>query len=65
VIVMNKENLEFIAKINCDLGKNILSIGVASYFFKDMPLFFRIGFGILGLALILISIFLYVRKGEK
>lgn len=62
---INKDTQEFVAKIYCDLGKNIVSIGVASYFFKDMPLFFRIGFAILGVAFIVISVRLYAKKGEK
>ena len=65
VINFNEQTQEFIAKIYCDLGKNIVSIGVASYFFKGMPLFFRISFGILGVAFILTSIYTYARKGGQ
>ena len=59
----NKETDEFIAKIYCDLGKAIISIGFASYFFKDLPLIFRFLFGILGVALILLSVFTFNKKG--
>ena len=60
-----KEIDEFVAKIYCDLGKNITSIGVASYFFKDMPLPFRAGFAILGIGLIFYSIELFKRGDKK
>ncbi len=62
---LNEATDEFIARIYCDLGKNVLSIGVASFFFKDMPLPFRIGFGILGLLLIIGSIYVYRNKGAR
>jgi len=55
---------EFVAEIYCDLGKNITSIGFASYFFKDLPLPLRIIFGILGVALIIYSVQFY-KKGGK
>ena len=61
----NEETWEFTAKTVGDLGKNIISIGFASYFFKDLPLPFRAGFGILGISLILWSIYLMSQKGGK
>ena len=68
MIILHKEAEEFLAKIYCDLGKNILSIGVASYFFKDLPLFFRVGFGMLGIGLLVASVIninTLAKKGEK
>ena len=62
-IEFNKETEEFIAKVYCDLGKNIISIGFASYFFKDLPLPLRIVFAILGVSLVLLSIFTMHKKG--
>ena len=59
----NKETKEFVAKIYCDLGKNIVSIGFASYFFKDLALPFRITFAILGVGLILYSVYTFHKKG--
>jgi len=64
-IVSSKEVEEFVAKIYCDLGKNILSIGFASYFFKDLSLPFRIGFVILGVSFIYVSVYIISKKGEK
>ena len=63
--LFNEETWEFIAKIICDLGKNIVSIGFASYFFKDLPLPFRIGFVILGVVSLSISVTMISKKGEK
>ena len=64
-IGLNKVAEEFTAKIYCDLGKNIISIGLASYFFKDLPLPFRFGFFILGIVLLFVSIHLISKQGEK
>ena len=63
--IFNELTQEFIAKIYCDLGKNILTIGFASYFFEKLPLPFRFGFVILGVGLILLSIHLISKKGGK
>jgi len=62
-IKFNKETEEFIAKIYCDLGKNIVSIGFASYFFKDLALPLRVLFAIFGIGLIVLSIFTVHKKG--
>jgi len=63
--LFNEATWEFTAKTVCDLGKNITSIGFASYFFKDLPLPFRVGIGILGVGLIVYSIYMISKKGEK
>ena len=65
MIFINKETQEFIAKAYCDLGKNIISIGVASFFFKDMPLPFRFFFGIVGVGMLVYSVFIMAKKGDK
>jgi len=54
---------DFTAKTFNDLGKNILSIGFASYFFKDLYLPVRILFVMLGIGLIFWSIYLMDKKG--
>jgi hypothetical protein len=64
-ITLSKATEEFLAKIYCDLGKNIVSIGFASYFFKDLALPFRIGFVILGLSLLILSVYVFSKQGEK
>ena len=63
--LFNEETWEFMAKIFCNLGTNIVSIGFASYFFKDLPLPFRIAFGILGLSFLIYSIYMISKKGDK
>ena len=63
--IFKDETLEFIAKIYCGLGTNIISIGVASLFFKDMALPFRIFFGILGVSMIIYSVYIMAQKGGK
>ncbi len=64
-IVLNKVAEEFTAKIYCDLGKNIVSIAFASYFFKDLPLPFRVVFVILGIGLLMFSVYIISKQGEK
>ena len=63
--LFNEETWEFTAKVFCDLGKNVLTVGFASYFFERLPLPFRFGIGILGVGLILLSIYLISKKGVK
>ena len=63
--LFTEETWEFTAKIICDFGKNIVSIGFASYFFKDLPLPFRVGFVILGIAALIYSIYMMSKKGDQ
>ena len=60
-----KGTWDFTAKTLNDIGKNILTIGFASYFFKDLLLPVRIFLGILGIGLILWSIYLIEKKGAQ
>ena len=53
------------AKIFCNLGTNILSIGFASYFFKDLPLLLRIVFAVIGIGFIINSVYMISKKGGK
>ncbi|MDO8675434.1 MAG: hypothetical protein Q7K71_04885 [Candidatus Omnitrophota bacterium] len=55
---------EFVAKIYCDLGKNVLTVGFASYFFEKLPLPIRIVFVIVGVGLLVYSVWFY-KKGGK
>ena len=64
VTTKKEEVNEFVAKIYCDLGKNVVTIGVASYFFKDMPLPFRIGLSILGIGFMIYSVQLFKQGGK-
>ena len=64
MISLKKETLDFIAKYLGDLSKAIVTVGFASYFFKDMPSLWRFGCGIVALVLLLLSIII-INKGEK
>ena len=63
--LINEETWEYAAKIVGDLGKNIVSIGFASYFFKDLPLPFKVGFVILQVICLMSSVYMISKKGEK
>ena len=47
--IIDQNVVEFIAKIICDLGKAILTVGFASYFFEKLVLPLRIGFVAIGI----------------
>ena len=64
-IILNEETQEFIAKYFGDLSKAILTVGFASYFFEKLTFPFRIGFVILSLMLLLLSILMLSKKGGK
>jgi len=65
MISVDKSSREFIAKNIADLGKAILTVGFASYFFERLPVTLRIGFVILGVIFFISSIIIYSWKGEK
>ena len=64
-IILNEETQEFIAKYLGDLSKAILTVGFASYFFEKLTLPFRIGFIILSMIFLFISIIMMSKKGGK
>lgn len=65
-MIVYKETQDYIAKYLGDLSKAIISIGFASYFFKDMALIWRIGCGFLALVFFISSVILInVKKGEQ
>ena len=63
--LFNEETWEFIAKIFCDMGKAVLGIGLASYFFQGKPLLLQIFLGILGLGMLVYSVYMISKKGVK
>ena len=63
--IIDQNVIEFIAKIICDMGKAILTVGFASYFFEKLVLPLRIGFITLGLALLGLSVILMISKVKK
>lgn len=63
--ILNHEVIEFIAKIFCDLGKAILTVGFASYFFEKLIWPLRIGFLLIGLVFLGVSVILMISKVQK
>jgi len=63
--IIDQNVIEFIAKIICDLGKAILTVGFASYFFEKLIMPLRIGFISLGLVLLGLSVILMMSRVEK
>lgn len=64
MIIIDQSCREFIAKNIADLGKAILTVGFASYFFEKLPLILRLGFLTLGIAFFIGSVILYGWKGD-
>ena len=57
--------VEFIAKTLTDLGKAILVVGLASYFFEKFSPLWRVVFTISSVVLIVIGILLYPAEGGE
>ena len=56
---------EYIARQAGDLGKNIMTVALASYFFEKFPLLMRIGICIIGIILIIIGFMIQPpKKGD-
>jgi hypothetical protein len=51
-----KEVQEFVAKYFGDISKAIVTVGIASYFFKELPLPLRIGCGIMAVVFFMIAV---------
>jgi hypothetical protein len=62
---INESVIEFIAKIFCDLGKAIITVGFASYFFEKLIWPLRIGFVLFGIVFLWVSVILIMNKVEK
>jgi len=62
--ILTEETQEFIAKYFGDMSKAIITVGFASYFFKDMTLLLRLGLFMLAIVLFIISVILMENKGE-
>ncbi len=62
MLTLHDETWEFIAKTITDLGKAILTVGFASYFFERLPLVLRIGLILLGFVFILCGIVIHERS---
>ena len=62
---LKKETQEFVAKYLCDMSKAISTIGLATYFFKDLPWFLRIALTFVALAFLILSVILIEKKGDQ
>ena len=65
MLSIDKECREFIAKNVADIGKAILTVGFASYFFERLPVLLRVGFVLLGFVCLTSSVYIYAWKGEE
>ena len=66
MITFDESSKEFIARNIADLGKAILTVGFASYFFEKLPLYLRIVFVAAGLICIVAGVYIHTtRKGES
>lgn len=63
-LIVTRETRDFIAKYLGDLSNAIITVGFASYFFKDLPWFLRAGFLILAVVFLMISVIIIENKGE-
>ena len=63
--IIDQSVIEFIAKIVCDLGKAILTVGFASYFFEKLVWPLRVGFALVGIFLLGLSVILMMCRVKK
>ena len=61
--IIDEGRREFIAKNVADMGKAILTVGFASYFFERLPMWLRVAFVGLGVVFLAASVFIFPRKG--
>lgn len=59
---IKEETQEFIAKFLGDLSKAIFTVGFASYFFEDLPFFWRFGCGATAVVFLIASVILIETK---
>ena len=66
MITLDESTNEFIARNVADLGKAILTVGFASYFYEKMSLYLRISIPLVGLFCLVSSVIIHFRrKGAK
>ena len=61
---VKEKTQDYIAKYFGDLSKAVITVGLASHFFKEMPTFLRAGLGVVAIALFMLSVILIEKKGE-
>lgn len=60
--ILDDRRLEFVAKNIADLGKAILAVSLASYFFERFPLWLRWALPASGFGLLLLNVFVHPRQ---
>ena len=65
MIIIGEKRREFIGKMVSDLGKAIVTVGLATYFFKEFPITLRIGMTILGIFFLIVSILITPERGGQ
>ena len=61
-MIIETSRREYIARQIGDLGKAILTVGLASYFFEKFPLTVRISLTLISFAFLIIGVFIQPRK---
>lgn len=64
MIIIGNKRREFIGKMVSDIGKAIVTVGLATYFFKEFPTILRVGMTVLGIFFLIISIVITPEKGD-
>ena len=65
IISIKERTQDFIAKYFGDLSKAVFTVGLASHFFKEMPISLRIGLVVLAFVFFTVGVILIERKGDK
>ena len=64
MLIVRPDTQDLLAKYFTDLSKAICTVGLATYFFNNMPLWLRIGFFVLALVFLVIGAILMEKKGK-
>jgi len=67
MIPFDESTNEFIARNLADLGKAVIGVGFASYFFEKLPLYLRIAFVLFGVICLGVAVYIHLnrKKGVK
>ena len=66
MFIIDDARREYIARQIGDLGKNILTVALASYFFEKFPLWVRVSLAIIAIAFLVFGVFIQpAKKGNQ
>ncbi len=60
--ILDDRRREFVARMVTDLGKAILAVALASYFFERFPLWLRGVLPSLGVVFLVVSVFIHPKQ---